>query len=151
MPGFPLQIANLIPMSSPPTGPEANTTTNANIAAFIAAANAKFIATSTTLINNAIQNELFKIAPYIIPYLDRTTIVSYFEGLGYTIYYTPCPLSWKALGYVYKNLNNWTRCGCQTPCRAYISWNTLPLPSYLLLENESFFELEDGSGDILLE
>jgi hypothetical protein len=138
-------------MPSLPTGPEANAYTNANIAAFTAQANARFIATATTLIDTAIENELFQIAPYIIPYLDRTTIVNYFESLGYTVCYTPCPLYWKALGYVFKAPRSFLRCGCQIPCRAIISWNTSPMADYLLLESGGYFVLEDGSGDIILE
>lgn len=122
-----------------PTATTANTDSNATIAALTTAAQTTFIASTTVLINNAINNGLFQVEPYLIPYVTSSFVTTYFQNLGYTVSfpiypfygwggYHPCfaPAGFpEVLG---NDWMNWS-CGCGNHCgppRISISWEPTP-------------------------
>jgi hypothetical protein len=74
-----------------PDATTANADSNATLAAHTATANAAFIAYATVLINNAVSNGIFRVEPYIAPFMNITTITTYFQGLGYTVLFPIVP------------------------------------------------------------
>ena len=134
-----------------PPAEEANTESVAADTAFIAAANAAFIANTTVLIINAINNGFFQVEPFVIPYLSIPTVTEYFQSYGYTVLYPivpPGPFEAMVLqpqvippGYIPPNQP-------QSPGypRIQISWPSGGLPpGFLELEDGFLFLYEDGS------
>jgi hypothetical protein len=146
-------------MALPPTDSQANAQSMASIEAFIARANAAFIASTTILINNATQLGFFRVEPFITPFLDVTTVTAYFEEFGYTVEfpiippgpYNPCFVAGfpEVLPPGYRTWN----CHCCSDCgplRIKISWPSPPvLESFMLTESGDFIELENGLGQLI--
>jgi len=123
-----------------PDATTANTDSNATLAAHTATANAAFIASATVLINNAVANGLFQVEPYIAPFMNITTITTYFQGLGYVVTFPIVPpgpydpYCYLAAGFPEVIPPNWypwgslCMCGgnCEPP-RMSLSWPPYPI------------------------
>jgi hypothetical protein len=125
--------SNLISMPTTlPNAATANTNSNATIAALTAAAQANFIASTTVLINQAINNGLFQVQPFMVPLVTSAYIISYFQTLGYTVLFPiipsgPYEFCFAPAGFPEVLGNNWTNwsCNCGRSCgpiRIQISW-----------------------------
>ena len=141
-----------------PSAALANDESISSINTFISAAEATFLASTTVLITNAISNGLFKVEPFLIPFVTSTYVNSVFQPLGYVVSFPIFPFN---CGFEYPDFpctapagfpevlgNTWfpwnCNCGCDCgPPRISISWAQLPV-------GEIFFELETG-GNIELE
>lgn len=127
-----------------PTASVANTDSAASRATFTANAEAVFLASTTVLINNAISNGLFQVAPFLIPFITSTYVRSIFEPLGYVVSFPIFPFN---CGFTYPDFpclapanfpevlgNTWfpwnCDCGCDCgPPRILISWPPFPAPT----------------------
>lgn len=124
-----------------PTASQADTRSQANIAAETATAEAQFVAYCTVLINNSITNGLFQIQPFLPPLVTSTYVASYFQPLGYTVLFPAfnggCNCSGNS-GYPYEpcfvagfpealppGYEIWScQCGNSGPPRISISWTS---------------------------
>jgi hypothetical protein len=74
-----------------PNAATANTDTNTSITAATTAAQDRFVADVTVLINNAITNGIFFVEPYAAPLVTPDYVKGYFEPLGYTVVFPLVP------------------------------------------------------------
>ncbi len=141
-----------------PPSNEANSQTVANIEAAVIAAQNAFIASTTVLINNAINNGLFFVEPYLVPLVTPDFVTTYFEGLGYTVLFPLVPTYPYNPAFV-PGFPEVLPPGYMAPFpgvepigppRFKISWG-VATEYFYLLENGSNWELEDGSGFFVLE
>jgi len=149
-----------------PTQADANVGSQNAINAEITAAQAVFMASTTVLINNAINNGFFQVQPYLIPFVSSTFVTTTFQALGYEVLfpiypfygypgYHPC---FAPAGFPEVLGNDWVNwsCTCGNSCtapRIQISWGppVIPVESFLLLMDGNVLELMNGPGGLLLE
>lgn len=81
-----LILANLILMSiTLPNASTANTDSTATNTADVTAAEVTFVADTTVLINQAIQNGLFFVEPVLPILVTSAYVTTYFQALGYVV------------------------------------------------------------------
>ena len=116
-----------------PNASTATTNSNATITAETAAAQAVFVANATVLINDAIQNGLFRVEPFMINLVTSDYITTYFQALGYTVVFPifppgPFDFCFVPAGFPEVIPSGWTNwgCACGSNCtpRIRISWST---------------------------
>jgi len=142
----------------------------ASLAAKQSAADAVFIASVNTQITTADKLGKTSVTAHANKNTDIVFLYLYFTNLGYSVYFPDYANQhagvWPGLYNQPADLFGWhwvdfwadkiRLYGAKSPTRLTVSWPTGALPptpvaDALLLENGDFFELEDGSGDILLE
>lgn len=74
-----------------PNASTANTDSTATNAADIVAAEADFVAATTVLINQAIQNGLFLVQPVLPHLVTSAYVTTYFTNLGYAVLFPIYP------------------------------------------------------------
>lgn len=74
-----------------PNAATANTDSAAINTADVAAAEATFVADTTVLINQAIQNGLFLVQPILPRLVTSAYVTTYFTALGYTVLFPIYP------------------------------------------------------------
>ena len=74
-----------------PNATDANTESTAVDNAAITDAQNAFIANATVLINQAIQNGIFYVQPFITPLVTADFVNGYFQPLGYTVLFPVVP------------------------------------------------------------